>query len=52
MFERDCIDKKQALRDFLFLKLNSDMSPAASDLFIPIIIKELGELKVKEAEHE
>ncbi len=36
-------------RDFLMLKLNSDMSTAASDKFIPLIIKELGELKEDEA---
>ena len=32
-------------KQFLMLKLNSDMCPEAVDKFIPIIIKELGELK-------
>jgi hypothetical protein len=36
-------------RDFLMMKLNSDMSPAASDKFVPLLIKELGELKEMEA---
>jgi hypothetical protein len=33
------------LHGFLMTKLNSDMSPEAIDKFVPLIIKELGELK-------
>jgi hypothetical protein len=37
-------------KEFLMMKLNSDMSPAATDIFIPLIVKELGEIKAQELE--
>lgn len=33
---------------FLLAKLNSDMLPAAADKFIPLLCKEIGELKMYE----
>jgi len=39
-------------KGFLYAKLNSDMTHEASDKFIPIIIKELGELKEQKVDHD
>ena len=44
MKEEEC----KMARSFLIEKLNSDMSPAASDKFILLIVKELNELSNKE----
>jgi len=39
-------EEYDTLKYFLYSKLNSDMSPVASDKFIPLLVRELGEIEV------
>lgn len=41
------IEEIKLQKDFLYAKLNLDMSPEETDKFIPIIIKELVKLRRK-----
>lgn len=61
--EADCLNERKeedkmlseeydVQKGFLYAKLNSDMSPAAADKFIPLVVKELNELNKQYPQHK